>query len=205
MADIILASQSPRRAELLAAMGVNYKVIPSEYDEKLDDTRSPVEVAKELALSKALKVAEKYPSSIVIGSDTIVTIGGKQLDKPKDEGEAFQALTMLAGETSEVTTGLAVVCLEKGARYIGADTTQVIFKPFNKNAVQLYVATGDPMDKAGSYGIQSGAAPLIDYIVGRYDTVVGLPTKLLAEFLVKLGINSKELVLESPVPRRAKY
>jgi septum formation protein len=180
-------------------MGVEFNIVPSAYDEKLDDARNPEEVATELALGKALAVAEQYPECIVIGADTIVTIGGRQLEKPRDMQEAFETLEMLAGATNEVSTGLAVVWLERGMQYTGAETTQVAFKPLDEQAIRAYVNTGDPMDKAGSYGIQSGAAPLIDHIIGQYDTVVGLPTMLLSQFLGELGIVAKSVELEPPV------
>lgn len=200
MADIILASQSPRRAELLTAMGVEFRVISSQFIEELDDTRSPEKVAKELALGKALAVAEKYPDSIVIGSDTIVTIEGRQLEKPHDEDEALDMIKSLAGKSHEVCTGLAVVCVSKGIQLVGADVTEVYFKPFDEERARSYVSTGDPLDKAGGYGIQSGAAPLIDHIEGEYDTVIGLPVKLLSNFLFQIGIEAKTPQLQAPVP-----
>jgi septum formation protein len=199
MPDIILASQSPRRYELLTAMGVSFKTVISEFDEYLDDARSPEEVATELALGKAQAVAAKYPNSIVIGSDTIATIHGKQLEKPKDEADAYQLLQTLAGDVNEVSTGLAVIWKEKDIRLTGVDTSRVFFKPFNEAAVTQYITTGDPMDKAGAYGIQSGAAPLIDHIEGHLDTVIGLPTTLLAQFLSELGVNAQAVEIKSPL------
>ena len=180
-------------------MGVEFQAIPSDFAEKLDDSRSPEEVATELALGKATAVAKQYPDSLVIGSDTIVTINGKQLEKPHDAAEAEEILKLLAGKANEVSTGLAVVCLTDGIQLTGVDTTHVYFKPYDEEAVRRYVATGDPLDKAGAYGIQSGAAPLISHIEGHYDTIVGLPTVLLANFLTQLGIQAKAVELPSPV------
>lgn len=196
---IILASQSPRRRELLAAMGVEFEAIPSDFEEHLDDKRSPAEVATELALGKAMAVATLYPDALVIGSDTIVTVDGRQLEKPHDAAEAVELLKLLSGKPNDVSTGLAVVCLANGTKLAGADTAQVFFKPYDEAAVKAYVATGDPMDKAGAYGIQSGAAPLISHIEGLYDTIVGLPTHLLAEFLQQLGVRAHPVELEAPV------
>lgn len=201
MKNIILASQSPRRRELLARMGLEYGVIPSKFDEQLDDQRSPVEVATELALGKAMDVARQYPDSVVIGSDTIVTVQGHQLEKPHDEAEALAMLQSLSGTDNEVTTGVAVACLSEGLELTDADTTKVYFKPYDESAVRSYVATGDPYDKAGGYGIQSGAAPLIDHIEGHYDTVIGLPTHTLAALLAKAGIEAGPVELEPPVPQ----
>lgn len=199
MLHIILASQSPRRKELLTLMGVEYDIIPSNFDEKLDDSRSPEEVASELALGKALAVAQQYPESLIIGSDTIVTVEGKQLEKPRDDTEARDMLKLLSGKPNDVSTGIAVVCLADGIQLVAADTTRVFFRTCDEAAINQYIATGDPLDKAGAYGIQSGAAPLISHIEGYYDTVVGLPTKLLANLLTQVGVDAKAVELDSPV------
>ena len=199
MRKIILASQSPRRKELLAGMGLDFEAIPSNFEEKLDDSRSPEIVAIELAVGKASQVAEQYPSCVVIGSDTIVTIDGSQLDKPHDKVEAYQMLERLSGTHNEVTTSLAVICKADNVLLTSADTTKVYFKPYDKEAIATYVESGDTADKAGAYGIQSGAAPLIDHIEGYYDAVVGLPTHQLTELLAQLGIEAKTVNLESPV------
>lgn len=199
MPKIILASQSPRRKELLRAMGLVFDIVPSDFDEKLDDNRAPEDVAIELALGKAEQVAEQFPDCIVIGSDTIVTIDGNQLEKPRDKAEAYEMLQRLSENRNDVTTSVVVIRKSDGIRLAGADTTRVYFKPYDAEAVKTYVETGDPLDKAGAYGIQSGAAPLIDYIEGYYDTVVGLPTDLLASLLDKIGIKSTVADLECPV------
>lgn len=199
MRKIILASQSPRRKELLAGMGLKFEVVPSNFDEKLDDSRSPEAVAVELAVGKASQVAEQYPDCIVIGSDTIVTINGNQLEKPRNKAEAYQMLERLSGTHNEVTSSLAVICKAENILLTTADTTRVYFKPYDKAAVTTYVESGDTADKAGAYGIQSGAAPLIDHIEGYYDTVVGLPTHQLAGLLAQLGVEAKPAELKSPV------
>ena len=201
MSQIILASQSPRRKELLTQMGVEFEVMPSNFEEHLDNSRTPEEVAKELALGKARTIAERYPEAIVIGSDTIVTIEGKQLEKPTDAADAKYLLELLAGKVNYVTTGLAVLCLAQDFTACVADTVKVYFKPYDEAVVDAYIATGDPMDKAGAYGIQSGAAPLISRISGRGDTAIGLPTKLLADILSQLGVSSKRVDLTLPVPQ----
>lgn len=202
MSRIILASQSPRRKNLLGQMGVDFLVIPSEYEEHLDDARSPETVAIELALGKAMTIAEQYPDDIVIGSDTIVTVHGKQLAKSADDDEAMHMLKLLSGTHNEVTTGVAVVRLSDNFKKTGADTATVFFHQYNEELVRQYIASGDYKDKAGAYGIQSGAAPLIDYLVGSYDTVFGLPTTLVGEFLAELGIDAKPVVLQAPVEQR---
>lgn len=199
MRKIILASQSPRRKDLLVAMGVEFTLVPSNFDEKLDDSRSPEVVAIELAVGKASEVAKKYPEAIVIGSDTIVTINGRQLEKPRDTADAYGMLKLLSGTHNEVTTSLAVICRAENVFLTGSDTTKVFFKPYNAEAIKTYVESGDTVDKAAAYGIQSGAAPLIDHIEGQYDTVVGLPTHLLAEYLAQFGVTAKPVELDCPV------
>ena len=201
MSEIILASQSPRRRRLLAEMGVPFVVQPSSYDEKLDESRPAEEVAIELSLGKALEVANQNPEATVIGSDTIVGVNGRQMEKPRDIEEARSMLLALAGHESTVSTGIAVVNLDKGIQIVDVATTRVYFKPDSKEVAALreqYLATEDWRDKAGGYGIQSGAHVLMDRIEGDYDTVVGLPTRLLAEHLVNIGVDARVVVAESP-------
>lgn len=193
MKRVILASQSPRRRALLAAMCVQFEAMVSGFDEQLDDTRDPELVAKELALGKALAVAEQYPDAYVIGSDTIVSIDGRQLEKPKDEQDARDMLKLLSGRENFVITGLAVVCVNDNIRLTDAATTSVFFNPYDETLVNEYVATGDPMDKAGGYGIHALMGTLISHIEGSYDTVVGLPTEPLAELLTRCGIEARSL------------
>lgn len=201
MTRIILASQSPRRRELLTQMGLEFEAVPSQFNEHLDDARTPDEVAIELAIGKAQAVAAQYPDAIVIGSDTIVTLNGRQLEKPRDADEAHATLKSLAGHSNQVTTGVAIVHQAVGLLLSGADTTDVQFRPYDEAAVTRYVASGDPLDKAGSFSIQSGGAPLISHIVGEYDTVIGLPTKLLSHLLHQAGIETHPVELEAPVPQ----
>jgi septum formation protein len=202
MTQIILASQSPRRRQLLTEMGVNFTAIPSTFNETLDETRSAREVAKELALGKALDVARRHPGAIVIGSDTIVAINGRQMEKPADIEEAREMLIALSQDESSVSTGVAVVHLSESIQIVDEDTTSVHFKPDGtevKQERERYLASEDWKDKAGAYGIQSGAAPLIDYIEGSYDTVVGMPTKLLATMLSQVGVPASAVTEQAPV------
>lgn len=204
MSRIILASQSPRRRELLTKMGVAFEAIPSQYDEQLDQNRDVNEVAKELALGKALDVAKQYPDAYVIGSDTIVTIHGKQLEKPVDINEARSFLVSYCGHMTPVITGVALVNLSEGIQLVDVDTTDVYFKQDNNDvheAREAYLATGDWADKAGGYGIQSGAAPLVDHIEGDYETIKGLPTRHLSKMLKEVGIESSIVAEEPPVPQ----
>lgn len=194
---IILASGSPRRKDLLTRMGVVFDIVPSSYDELLDSSRSPSEVAGELALGKARDVAERFPDALVIGADTIVTIDGEQLGKPESPEHAKAMLERLAGRAHDVTTGLALVCAAKGIEQTHADTTKVFFGPYNEAAVDAYIATGDPMDKAGAYGIQSVYGTLITHTEGDFDTVMGLNTTSLARLLTEQGVAAEPLTIRA--------
>ena len=190
---IILASKSPRRQDLLTRMGVTFTVVPSRYDEQLDERRSPDDVAMELALGKALDVADTHPEAIVIGSDTVVAVDGRQMEKPRDEDDAREMLTALSGRESTVSTGVALVQLANGIQTVRVSTAKVYFKPDSEAVARLreaYLATGDWHDKAAGYGIQSGAHTLIDRIDGDYTTIVGLPTELLGSMLADIGIDA---------------
>jgi septum formation protein len=184
---IILASGSPRRKELLTNMAVAFDIIPSDYDEQLDDSRSPEEVAKELGLGKAMTVAKRYPEAIVIGSDSIVTVDGKQLGKPADIDEAREILKMLSGKCNVISCSLAVICIAEKFQEVDVENANVYFKPYDAAAVETYLKTGDWADKAGGYGVQNGADVFVENIEGSYDTVLGLPTVKLAHILNKMG------------------
>lgn len=204
MTEIILASQSPRRRDILTRMGVGeFAVVPSQYHEVLDESRDAQEVAMELALGKARDVAERYPHAIVIGSDSIVGVGqGRQLEKPRDIDDAREMLTALSREENFVTTGVAIIKQDEGIELVDQDTTRVFFRPDSPEVARLreaYLQSGDWHDKAGGYGIQSGAAPLIEKIAGDYDTVVGFPSRLVANMLGSLGIAATPIVEGSPV------
>jgi len=178
-------------------MGVDFEVIPSDFDERLDDSRTPEAVAKELGLGKALTVAKKYPDAIVIGSDSIVTIDGKQLGKPADIEEARDILKMLAGKCNVVSCSLAVICLAEQFQEVDVENADVYFKPYDELAAEAYLRTGDWADKAGGYGVQNGADVFIEYIDGSYDTVLGLPTAKLAKILQQFDYQARPA---KPVP-----
>ena len=187
MRKIILASGSPRRKELLANLGVEFEVIPSDFDEWLDDSIPPEETAVVLGLGKARAVAKRYPDAIVIGSDTIVTINDKQLAKAENEEEALGMWRLLAGKPNKVTTSVAVVCKAENYEFSTYDNTLVFFKPFEEEAVRQYLAQNTYQDKAGAYAIQDHPH-LIDHYEGDIETVIGLPTRLLLGPLADFGI-----------------
>lgn len=188
MRKIILASGSPRRKELLEMMGLQFDVVPSSFDEWLDDDQDTRDVAIQLGVGKVRDVAARYPDAVVIGGDTIVTIDGKQLGKAMTTDEARTMLRGLAGKAHTVTTSVVVMCQDETYEYAAADEVKVVFKPYDEKRVEAYIASGDWHDKAGAYGIQSGAGPLVDHTEGDIETIIGLPTRLLIQPLSHLGI-----------------
>lgn len=202
MRQIILASQSPRRREILKLMGlIDFEVVPSDFDEYLDDNQAPEAVAELLGLGKALSVAQDYPEAIVIGSDTIVTISDKQLAKADSLEHAQQMLRVTAKAPNKITSSLAVICLAEDLKIVTHENAWVYFKPYDEVAVNEYLQTGDYKDKAGAYGVQSGAAPLIEQVKGNFDCVVGLPSHALTPILQNLGLSEVEAIdYPCPVP-----
>jgi septum formation protein len=169
---IILASQSPRRAQLLRMLGLDIETAPADIDETYRPGEEPGEHAERLAREKALAIAARQPDAIVIGSDTVVTIDGTVLGKPVNEQDAVRMLMRLQGREHEVATGVAV--WYRGL-HSGVERVAVRFRSFDEAFARAYAATGDPMDKAGAYGIQGVAAPLVERIAGDYFAVMGLP------------------------------
>ena len=184
----ILASASPRRKELLAKIGIEYNVITSDVEEKTAKT-DPREIVIELALLKANDVFEKNADedTMVIGSDTIVVYKEEILGKPVDEDDARDMLSMLSDRTHQVYTGVALICTENGVKKVNTfyECTDVTFYPVSREDIDKYVASKDPLDKAGSYGIQSDFAIHIKEIHGDYNNVVGLPVGRLYQELKK--------------------
>lgn len=177
----ILASKSPRRKELLGEIIPDFDIVVKEVDESLPREIHPREGVEILAVRKGAAVAEESPDCVVISSDTLVELGGVPLGKPKDEEEAVAMLTSLSGKAHNVHTGVAVhYC---GKVFSGVATTAVHFREMTPAEISAYVATGDPMDKAGSYGIQSGGGKFVEKIEGDYDTVVGLSLRLVKDLL----------------------
>lgn len=173
MAEIILASASPRRKELLSTAGIEFTVKVADVEEKIDDGLTPAEVVRSLALQKAQAVADKNPEAIVIGADTIVVLDDVILGKPQSEENAVEMLTALSGRSHTVYTGVALIKGDKVRNF--CEATQVEFYDLTEEDIDAYVATKDCMDKAGAYGIQTNGCVLIRKIDGDYFNVVGLP------------------------------
>ena len=187
---LILASGSPRRRELLANAGFAFDVVVSNAAESAPQDQSPEQIAKHNALVKAAAIETSDDDTLVIGADTVVALGDRVYGKPADEQEAFGTLSALSGKTHQVITGVALVCAD--AFFTFAESTDVTFKELDDATIGAYIATGDPFDKAGAYGIQSKGGHLVDHIEGDYDNVVGLPMERLAELLEKLGIERQD-------------
>ncbi|MFA5840367.1 MAG: Maf family protein [Candidatus Margulisiibacteriota bacterium] len=180
---IILASQSPRRKELLCKIVRRFSVVPSTVNESLIKAKTPEAFAVKAALAKALDVAKKHKNSLVIGADTIVVLGKKILGKPKDKKHAIAMLQSLSGRVHKVITGIAVVDGLNGRVRTDLTETRVKMKRISTTAILAYVESGRPLDKAGSYGIQEIEEQFVASIDGDYDNVVGLPVKDLKRLL----------------------
>ena len=186
---LILASGSPRRIELLKMLGCKFQIIPSKVEEKINPRLSPIQKVKKLSRLKALDVASKISEGIVIAADTIVVLDKKILGKPKTKKEAKEMLEKLSGKEHRVITGLAVVDAKTKKALQDFVTARVKFRELNKDLIKKYIATGEPLDKAGAYGIQGKGALLVESIKGDYFNVVGLPLNALNQLLEKFGIN----------------
>lgn len=173
MKKIILASSSPRRRELLQTAGLEFEIHVKDVDESVPEGTPPAEAAKMTAAKKAAVIAEKYKNDIVIGADTIVVADGRILGKPKDKADAAAMLRMLSGIEHEVITGVCIIC--DGVSHNFAQISKVKFYNLTDDEIQNYVASGEPMDKAGSYGIQGLGCTLVERIEGDYFNIVGLP------------------------------
>ncbi|WP_100331724.1 Maf family protein [Bacillus xiapuensis] len=187
MTDIILASGSPRRKELLKQMNVPFTVIVSEADESLSAPMPPEETVKALAVLKAEAVAKNHENSIVIGADTIVALDGNILGKPKDRRDAERMLVQLSGREHSVYTGVAMV---KGKqKHVFYQKTNVTFWELSHEEIAAYLDSGEPFDKAGAYGIQGLGAAFVKHISGDYFSVVGLPIASVYRQLKRFGWN----------------
>jgi septum formation protein len=183
---VILASQSPRRRELLTLVGIAHTVQPADIDEAYLPGEEPAAHAQRLAREKAAVVAAEAPDAVVIGSDTIVVVDGEVLGKPRDEAHAAQMLTRLSGRSHVVMTAIAVRW--RDAERSTVETVGVTFHPLTVQDIQSYIATREPMDKAGAYGIQGYGATIVERVDGDYFAVMGLPLQRLVRLMSELGL-----------------
>jgi septum formation protein len=198
--EITLASASPRRAALLEQIGLLFRVVPSTLNEEGGwielGRQTPESLACHLARRKAEEVAARLGRGLIVGADTIVVCQGKVFGKPRDVEEARATLLRLAGRSHHVVTGVAVVEGGTGRTEVAAAVTAVRMRAFDPAEAEAYLATGEPLDKAGAYGIQGRGALLVEGIEGDYSNVVGLPLITLAALLGRFGVSVWEAARE---------
>jgi septum formation protein len=189
--DIILASKSPRRCDLLKMIGLKFRVCPSNVEENYQDYFSPVEYVTKNAKKKNENIAEKYPESLVISADTIVVLNNEILEKPDDKEHAEEILKKLSGKTHKVITGFGVSVHSRRKSLYAYETTKVTFRDLTDIEIEAYCKTGEPFDKAGGYGAQGIGSMIIEKVDGCFFNVVGLPLSkfytIIRQFLENLG------------------
>ena len=183
---LILASGSPRRRELLARMGYSFEICTPDVDEHV--TGRARDIVRTLAERKARAAAAHYDDGVIIASDTLVSLDGAPLGKPAGEREAHEMLSALSGREHEVFTGVCVLDAKTGSTETRTVRTGVTFRDLTPGEIDAYIATGEPMDKAGAYAIQGGAAPFVEALDGEFENVVGFPVAEVREMLSKFGM-----------------
>lgn len=186
-ARVILASSSPRRHELLNLIGIAHEVYPSNVDESPLDGESPTAHAERLALAKATAIARVETNAVVVAADTVVVVDGDTLGKPRNAEDAQAMLQRLSGRTHTVVT--AVAAAHGPAVYSDVEQVAVTFRPLTASEISAYVATGEPLDKAGAYGIQGYGATIVERIDGDYFAVMGLAIARLLRLCARLGFD----------------
>lgn len=184
---VVLASRSPRRRELLTLLGLAHHVAPATIDESQRADESPLEHARRVAREKAAAVALRYPDEPVLAADTVVDLDGRSLGKPTSTDDAALMLRALSGRDHRVHTGVALVADRRTACLV--DTATVWFRPLAEDAIRWYVATGEPMDKAGAYAVQGAGGVLVERVDGSPHTVIGLPLQRLPELFGRAGLD----------------
>ena len=182
--QLILASASPRRKELLGLYGIPFTVRAADIDETMDPDKPPFDEVARLSREKALAVPRE-PEDVVVVADTIVVCDGIVLGKPRDEAQAIEMLSLLSGRAHQVMTGCTVLRGQKDETF--TEVTDIHFRPLSPGEIRRYVATGEPMDKAGAYGIQGGAALFCQRMEGDYYNVMGLPVCALGQVLKQIA------------------
>jgi septum formation protein len=183
LTPIILASASPRRAELLKLLKLDFQIVPSDADEAAHEHLSPLEICQLNAHRKARAVAKKIPDALVLGADTLVFLDAEILGKPRDLKEAEQMLSRLQGRAHQVVTGVSLIHLRSHRERLFAVSTDVLFHPLDRAQIRDYLEKIHPLDKAGAYAIQEFGELIISEISGSYSNVVGLPVERLREEL----------------------
>ena len=185
MNPIVLASSSPRRKQLLEMLHIPFRVIPPDVDEHVRPGEEPGHYVTRLSRAKAEAVVPRAPGEVILAADTTVVLDGAIFEKPTSPAHAVEMLTRLQGRTHEVMTAVAVARDKDVAQAL--DVSRVTFRPADRATLEAYVATGEPMDKAGAYAIQGLGAPLIDRVEGDFFGVMGLPLRLALDLLARFG------------------
>ena len=186
MSKIYLASKSPRRSEIMEMLPWEYQVEAIDTDETMDQSKSLVENLHILAYTKALPIAEKYPDSVVIGADTIVSVKDEVLGKPKDIEDAKRMLRLISSNVHSVYTGVSIVCLSRGIDIRFAEKTEVYMTPMGEDEIEYYIKEGEPFGKAGAYAIQGKGGVYVERINGDFYNVMGLPLNRLYKELKQI-------------------
>ena len=190
MRRLVLASTSPRRRELLAGIGLRFEVAAPRFEERSDPALSPEVEALEFAKAKARSLCRDFADALLIGSDTLIEFEGQKLGKPQDAADARAMLQRLAGKPHLIHTAVALVDAESGVEEALVRQVKIQMRPASAEEIAAYVATGEPLDKAGAYAIQGRGRELIAEVEGDYEAAVGLPTKDLIALLKKFGVAS---------------
>jgi len=187
-AELILASASPRRRELLHGLGLDFHIEAAAVDERLKPRENPQDFVQRIASEKAETIGANFPDTWVLGADTIVVLDDTILGKPADAEDAMRMLCFLSGRSHEVMTGFTLCNRQAGQDFRKMVRTEVLFTAFTEEIAAAYVRTGEPLDKAGSYGIQGMGGVLVQEIKGSYSNVVGLPLAEVVEALLGFGV-----------------
>ncbi|MCI5149094.1 MAG: septum formation protein Maf [Candidatus Electrothrix sp. MAN1_4] len=185
---LTLASASPRRQRFLADLGLDCTILAAHIDETPLAEETPDTFARRMALEKAKAVARQHPSSWVIGADTVVTLEGRILGKPDNAAHALEILRSLQGKKHEVISGVTLCCVQENCIETLSRTTEVTFAQYSDELLSAYIETGEPLDKAGAYGIQGKGAFLVRSITGSYSNVVGLPVSTCIRLLLQYNV-----------------
>lgn len=187
--EIILASTSPRRKEILSLLGLPFRTVSPDFEEVLSEKRSIVEEVTAFAEGKARSVIKDFPESIVIGSDTLIECQGEKIGKPRDAEDAKRILRRLSGRIHRIWTAVSLIDPRQPLTKTSIETIQVMMRPMGETEVDHYVATGEPLDKAGAYSLQGEGRRFIERLEGDYLSAVGLPLKPIVAFLQEHGIS----------------
>lgn len=186
---IILASMSPRRKALLEILGIPFTIVVSDFEEELTNNKNPQQLVEELSLGKAKAVCQKETNAIIIAADTIVVCNNQVLGKPKSKDDAKRMLQLLSNTTHQIITGMTIMDTDTKQTLTRSETARVFMRQITEEEIDTYISTGEPLDKAGAYGIQEKGAIFVKKVEGDFFNIVGLPLYTLAQSLKQFGID----------------